>query len=110
MESATDTQPAVYSSFGGDPDLGELVEMFVEEMPDRIQTLEQAFASGDLEGLRRAAHQMKGAGGSYGFDQITPPAASLEASLKNSEPEAQVEQLLQDLVGLCKRLRAGEPS
>ena len=29
----------IYSSLGTDPDLGELVEMFVDEMPDRVSTL-----------------------------------------------------------------------
>ena len=110
MEPVATEQTPVYSDFGGDPDLGELVEMYVSEIPDRIATLESAFASGDMESLRRAAHQMKGAGGSYGFNQITPPAAALEGSVKNDEPEEKIEQLLQDLVGLCKRLRAGEPS
>ena len=110
MDGATEVQTEIYSTFGVDPDLGELVEMFVDEMPDRIATLEQAFASGDLESVRRAAHQMKGAAGSYGFDQLTPYSASLEESVRDGEPEEKIEKLLGDLIGMCKKVRAGEPS
>ena len=110
MESATEVGAGVYSSFGGDPDLGELVEMFVEEMPDRIDTLQQAFTTGDFELLQRSAHQLKGAGGSYGFDQVTPYALALESSLKEGEPADAIEKHLEELVGICQKLRAGEPA
>lgn len=109
MESKVETAKRIYSSFGGDADLGELVEMFVEEMPERIAALEQAFASDDWESLQRTAHQLKGAGGSYGFDQLTPYAKSLEFSVKDAEPSTTIEKHLNALIDICKKLRAGEP-
>jgi len=42
----------LYSTFGDDPDLGELVEMFVEEMPDRIDNLIRQFDDRNWEDLR----------------------------------------------------------
>ena len=39
---------ALYSSLATDPDLAELAEMYVDEMPDKIAALELAFSSGDL--------------------------------------------------------------
>ena len=110
MTSATNENTAIYSTLGGDPDLGELVEMYVDEMPDRIAALEQAFSSGDQEALQRAAHQMKGAGQSYGFDQLTPLAAAVEYSVRDSEPEENIRKVLQELVDVCQQVRAGEPS
>jgi len=67
--------------------MGELVEMFVDEMPERIALLGEALASGDRESLERTAHQMKGSAGSYGFDQLTPYAAAVarNRSAKQSE-------------------------
>ncbi len=71
------SQP-LYSSLATDPDLAELVEIFVESLPERVETLKQAFDQGDWETLRRTAHQLKGAAGSYGFDPLSPSAAKLE--------------------------------
>ena len=100
-------KPVPYSTLGDDPDLGELVEMYVEEMPDRIAALVQAFDSGDMEMLRHIAHQMKGAAGSYGFDQLTPLANAVQFSVRDNEPEENIEKTLQDLLGACRQIRAG---
>ena len=99
--------PTLYSTFGGDPDFGELVELFVNEMPRRLATLEQAFATGDQEELRRVAHQIRGAAGSYGFHQVTPFAARLEAALVDKQPEAEIHAAFEELIQVCHRLRAG---
>jgi len=99
----------IYSILGADPDLGELVEMYVDEMPERISLLEQAFSSGDRESLQRAAHQLKGAGESYGFSQLTPLAAAVEYSARDGDPEEAIREALEGLVDVCKRVRSGEP-
>ncbi len=108
MHASNPTEP-IYSSFGTDPDLGDIVELFVEEMPGRIQTLIEQYNSGDLEGLRRTAHQLKGAAGSYGFDEISPAAGRLERFLGAEEPEEQIRRAVENLVGMCERARAGGP-
>lgn len=102
------TQP-VYSTLGADPDLGELVEMFASEMPDRIDNLLRLYNGEDREEFRRAVHQIKGAAGSYGFHAITPLAARLEISLKSEQPEEQIQQELNELLDLCRRVRSGVP-
>lgn len=101
--------PPLYSSMGADPDFGELVEMFVSELPDRVDGLNDALASEDWESVQRFAHQLKGAFGSYGFDDVTPTAAALEHATKNSESSETIERLLSDLVATCGRCRAGSP-
>ena len=104
------SEQLVYSELGGDPDLGELVEMFVDEMPDRISTLTEHAEDKNWEALRRVAHQLKGSGGSYGFGVISNHAARLESSCQMDDPmEEQIISLLDDLVGLCSRIRAGTP-
>src|SRR5574340_851014 len=80
----------LYSRLGGDADLGEIVAMYVDEMPGRVAALLDRLQSGDWEGLRRLAHQIKGAAGSYGFDTITPCAERLENALRQQQPEEQV--------------------
>jgi len=104
------TQELLYSALGGDEDLGEIVEMFVDEMPDRISALLGQLNSSDWEALRRSAHQLKGAAGSYGFAAITPCAATLENSIRQELPEEQIHRAVEDLVSMCRRTRAGTPS
>ena len=105
----TKSEP-LYSSLGGDPDLGEIVEMFVAEMPDRVAALTRQLDTGDWEGLRRSAHQLKGAAGSHGFDSISPCAARLEDALLENEPEEQIHRTVEELADLCSRIRSGAPA
>ncbi len=100
-------QAPVYSDFGGDEDLGELVEMYVEEMPDRIQALIDASQSSQPEDLARLAHQLKGASGSYGFMQISRVAAHLEHAAKDGADN--IETLLAETIDICRRAKAGTP-
>lgn len=99
--------PAVYSDLGGDEELAELVEMFVEEMPERMARIAAELAQADWPALIRTAHQLKGAAGSYGFHQITPLARSLERALCNQSPENQIRAAAQELLRMCERLRGG---
>jgi len=109
MTESTCNIELIYSTLGSDPDLGEIVEIFVDEMADRIATLSRQFDASDWEALQRTAHQLKGAAGSYGFDAISQPAARLECALRNSEPEEKLSQATAELIDFCRRIRAGAP-
>ncbi len=98
-----------FSSLAADPLLGELVEMFVQEMPDRISGLENLARSRDWEELARTAHQLKGAAGSYGFHSLTPLAARLEHAAKDGRQEEEILASLNELLDLCRRVRPGVP-
>jgi HPt (histidine-containing phosphotransfer) domain-containing protein len=69
---------SIRSAYENDPDMLEIVP----ELPARIAKLESHLAAHELRELQTLAHQLKGAGGGYGFPQITELAASLEAALK----------------------------
>lgn len=101
--------PAVYSDLAADPDLVELVEMFVEEMPERVSRLVMTWEARDLAGLTRLAHQLKGSAGSYGFHDITPYAHQLEANLRAGASEEEIARDLQTLIGICQQVRSGSP-
>ena len=103
----TRTDEPLRSEFANDSDMLELVELFVEEMVDRIASLERHWVEAEFEDLRTIAHQLKGAGGGYGFPTITDAAGKLEKELKAGCTEkAQLESLFEDLVSLCKRASA----
>lgn len=46
----------LHSSLAADPYLGELVDLFVAEMPNRINALETQAKSGAWEKVHRTAH------------------------------------------------------
>ena len=99
----------LYSSLGGDLDLGDLVTLFVEEMPERVTNISDMMHRHNWEGLHRIAHQIKGAAGSYGFNPITQVAGKLEAALHNKEPEENILRAAQELIAICQSARSGTP-
>ncbi len=110
MTQLTSGTSPLYSSLGDDPELAEIVDMFVDEMPDRLATVLSQLEASDWEGLRRTAHQLKGAAGSYGFDQVTPFAAKVEGTIQQGDQESEIRNTVDELVKVCQRIRGGAPS
>lgn len=99
------------SEFAHDPDMQELVGMFVDEMPERVRSLEDLWQARDLGTLTRVAHQLKGASGGYGFTSVGKAAGHLEELLKRTPPDCPPERHLADLrsrvdelIDLCRRV------
>lgn len=59
-------------------DLRAVVEEFVAGLPSRIAEMRQAYAAHDWDQLRVLAHRLKGAGGSYGYPDVSHLCADLE--------------------------------
>src|SRR5262245_54667329 len=106
---SVDVDRAVYSRLADDDDLAELIALYVQEIPQRIEQLKKAWTGGDRRALRRLAHQLKGSSGSYGFDAVTSFALELEQSILQDRPVLEVQRALADLADICLRLRAGTP-
>jgi len=94
---------------GLDPDLGDLVEMFVQEIPRRVAKLQECWDEADMEGLERAAHQLKGAAGSYGFEELTPALTRLDYSVRTLRSEAEILSAIEEVAALCALARGGAP-
>jgi CheY-like chemotaxis protein len=99
----------IYSRLAADPHLGELVDMFVQEMPGRIIALQAQANTRNWEQLARTAHQLKGAAGSYGFPEITPYAARLEVAARDAQQEDRILAALNECLSLCRLARPGVP-
>lgn len=70
------------SVFENDPEMAEIVALFVAEMPERASELREAVDSDDLDRAITIAHQLKGASGGYGFEELGDIAAAAEHALK----------------------------
>jgi len=107
MTAQTGIDPGpLYSTLDGDPDLGVMVELFLEEMPERVAHFLDLLDRQDWKELARAAHQLKGAAGSYGFQPISPCAARLEEAVQLGRPFEQIRQAVEELTDLCRRAAA----
>lgn len=92
------------SSFADDPDMAELVEMFVTELPERVADLTRSYESAAKDELRTIAHQLKGASAGYGFEPIGQAAARLEAAANADTPDPDdLRAGFDELVSLCNR-------
>jgi HPt (histidine-containing phosphotransfer) domain-containing protein len=97
------------SEFSNDPDMRDLIAMFVDEMPEKVATLESLARSRDFESLKRLAHQLKGASGGYGFTPVGAAAGVLEETLKSLSASqdtelATIESQVKGLINLCNRV------
>lgn len=114
MSATIDQSTAIYSSLAADPDLGEIVELFVNEMPKRAARLRRQWKNRQWEDLLRTAHQLKGAVGSYGFGQITPFAQRLEDIVRQaveaqSIDDAEIDRAVERMEAVCGKIRSGAP-
>lgn len=91
----------------GDEDLADLVEVFVGEIPNRVEALNAAASLQDWKSVERYAHQLKGALGSYGFGTVMPFAQDLEAITREGKPEAEIVAALKQLESMCERISSG---
>lgn len=99
----------IYSRLGGNPELADLLCLFVEEIPARVAKLLRHLDEGNWEELRQTAHQLKGTAGSYGFELLPPSANRVECAVRDNEPEEQIRESVLELVNLCGRVRCGVP-
>jgi HPt (histidine-containing phosphotransfer) domain-containing protein len=87
--------------------MSDLVEIFVAEMPAKIATFQRHASAGDWQALGVISHQLKGSAGSYGFHQLTQPAQRVELAARENQPEEAILESVEELLGLCRRLRTG---
>jgi histidine phosphotransfer protein HptB len=109
MDQAVLAHGYIYSRLASDPDLSDIVDMFVDEMPGRVEAIRKQCTEANWNDLQRTAHQLKGAAGSYGFDALSPSAGRVEAAIRQHEPEDRVRAAVEELISLCNRTRPGVP-
>jgi HPt (histidine-containing phosphotransfer) domain-containing protein len=68
-----------------DLELDELRREFLAEAEEKLREIEERLADHSMESLERVsylAHQLKGSGGSYGFQRISTDSAELESAIE----------------------------
>jgi len=98
-----DNRPIASHLVKEDPTFADIVVEFVNDLPKRLRSLEEALQQADFDKLSSAAHQLKGSGGGYGYPILTERASKLEQQARiNAFDECSA--LLEELKQICARV------
>ena len=92
------------SALAGDKRLGRILDKFVARLPERVAQIMTCLDSGDLETLRQAVHNLKGAGAGYGFGPLSEQAARAEETLKEIKSLEDIRRETESLISLIERV------
>jgi histidine phosphotransfer protein HptB len=104
---STPPEPAgrIVSQYASDPEMAELIELFVSELPQRIEALNSAWNESRMTEVTRIAHQLRGACSGYGFPSLGKAAGALEDGLRTGAADgaSSLAGEFKALVDLCAR-------
>jgi len=107
LSTETYNEPeAIYSEYADDPDLVDLIEDFTSELENEINAMKESFDQGNYDKLRSLAHQIKGAGGSYGYQLLTDVSKVLEKAATVNDTETCM-ITLKKLTTICQAIVKG---
>ena len=90
---------------GSEQMLEKIVAVFLESCPANLREIEQALAAGELNGLERSAHRLKGSLGILGPPSMFELAERLEMMARKGDAQA-AEQIYRQLVPAVQALQA----
>jgi HPt (histidine-containing phosphotransfer) domain-containing protein len=86
-----------------DASFEEIVRQFVDGLGQRVTDMEHALTTGDLDTVKRVAHQLKGTGGGHGYALLSEAAAQMECDTVNGDLTA-LRRDMEDLKALVSRV------
>ena len=94
----------IRSPLANDPRLAQVLAGFVGRLPAAASEIIRLGAAGNSADLARAAHKLKGAGGSYGLPEISEEATKLEDQLRAGLSIEDVACEIQTLLATLRRI------
>ena len=104
VEQAELSSTTLKSTHASDGKIAKLVERFVSRLPERVSTIDALARKNSLDELRHALHQLKGAGGGYGFASISDMAARAEQDIRDEASVDQIRHQVADLLDMVRRV------
>jgi CheY-like chemotaxis protein len=92
------------SSLATDPRVAKVLDRFVSRLPERVSQIQTLLDGGDLENLRKAVHNLKGAGSGYGFAPLSEQSARAEDALRAQQSLDQIRREVDTLLQLIRRV------
>lgn len=105
-ETCPSQEGPLVSTYADDPDVAGILEGFVEGLDEQLSDMSNAFSDDRFDDLKRFAHRLKGAGGSYGYPSLTDACKILEdAALAKDRDTAK--NMLKKVADLCRAIKEG---
>ena len=92
-DAAMHDRSPIVSRLAAHPRLRKVARNFALQLPDKLAEMDAALAAGDLPGLAKMAHWLKGSGGTVGYDAFFEPARDLEKMVLASDVAATLKQM-----------------
>lgn len=89
-----------------EPGLLDLIENYVEKLPDILREIRELYRNKDFVQLHNKLHDLKGSGGNYGFMELSDLAGKLQFEIKKQN-QWDVEHLFSQLEVMCNRITLG---
>ncbi len=107
VDSQSVSTEILLSELADDPDMDLLINRFVGKLGTKVTLMREYLSNHQLDQLGCIAHQLKGAGGGYGFPSISKSARHLEECAKTDIDLAKIQSAVSELATICERAMAG---
>ncbi|MBN1942112.1 MAG: Hpt domain-containing protein [Phycisphaerae bacterium] len=109
-ESHLHVPDVLHSEYESVPAIAGILNVFLGSLSEMLDGMRTAVNGGDAKTLSSLAHQLKGAGGGYGYPMITDVAGQLEKAADENDWEF-VTVHMAELESLCAAaIRGANPS
>jgi len=99
-------EPIYSTLLNDDESYINLVNQFIQNLPERVDNLITSYNNGELAEVRKITHDLKGLGGGYGFAQLSEVASKLTFLLEDNNIKT-IPTVLIELEDICKRIFKG---
>lgn len=87
------------------PELKPIIKLFINRLPERLQSISQALNDEDWETVSHVAHQLKGTAANLGFEATSHISGKLEAEAKETRRRQLADQFISELKMEEKHIR-----
>ncbi|MGD8783401.1 MAG: response regulator [Thioalkalispiraceae bacterium] len=103
---ATTAPPIVSALLEDDPDMIDLVEQFVNKLPESVAKIQKAFDADNMELLKTEVHTLKGTSGNYGYQDMFELMKRVEFLIVTGDRDA-ISEMLSTVPGFVERMKLG---
>lgn len=97
----------LHSELQDEPDMLPLIEHFVCRLIDKADRMLELLKSRRFDEIAQLAHQLKGAGGGYGYPTLSEAARAVEFAAKQDPQIENLLHLIGELSELCQQATRG---
>ena len=94
-------RPSLVPSVTSNKAMLELIELYLDDLSDRVDQIEQAMDADDRVALRALAGQLRRNADDYGLTPVTQSAAAVEQHADGFANARQLQESISQLAGLC---------